>query len=168
MNLKSTLAACAVIASATGAQAFDVATYRELVAETVYSIESGDADIAHLIAVQDQLIDIAVLGMREFIMAHPEHAQLMNFVTREIPAMRGMTLDEMETAWHDGEALSAIGMSYDTMDPYGAVFGLIDTVVDPVTAWIALTQYQNTPDDELLDIAADELSEVVEHLDALS
>ena len=168
MKIKPTLAACALIASATGAQAFDVATYRELVAETVYSIESGDADIAHLIAVQDQLIEIAVQGMHEFITAQPEHARLMNFVVAEIPAMRRMTLDELETAWHEGEALSAIGMSYDSMDPYGQVYGLIDTVVDPVTAWIALTQYQNDPDDDLLDIAADELSEVVEHLDALS
>lgn len=165
-----TLAAAAVAASVfapPAAQAFQSETYRTLVTETVLALESGDYDIAHLIGVQEQLIDLAVEGARAYGARNPQHGRMMTFVADEVPAMRAMSLDQLEEDWHEGGALSRIGLDLSSLDLSGAAYAHMDTIVDPVTAYIALKQYRDTGDEEYLELAAEELAEVLDQVEIL-
>lgn len=165
-----TLTAAAIAVAATGATpaaAFEGDAYRSLVIETVLAIDSGDFDVAHLISVQDQLIAIAIDGARDFGERNPEHARLMAFLVQEAPGMRSMTLDEIEEAWHEGEALSQIGIDFASLDQVGPAYAHFDTVVDPMSAHIALRLYQETGEEEYLELVVEELTEVLDQVEML-
>lgn len=164
MHLKSLAMTLTATLSCHSALAMNVDKFRSIVADTITQIESGTVDADALISMQEQLVSIAVEGAREFAVASPENAQLMTFVADHADDMVAMDLDQIETAWHDGEALTEIGVNIDDLDHFGAGISHMDAIVHPATAIIALREYKATGDKMYLLQVKDELSEVVEHL----
>lgn len=159
------LALCAVLLSATTASAIDKQQYKKIVAETVSAIESGSVDVDAMIANQERLVQLGVEGAREYGAMHGSSAALMNFVADRAPAMMAMTLDEIEAQWHEGAALNEIGLDFRAIDHFGPEIGLMDSIVHPATALIALNAYRDDGSESHLDQVVDELFEVVEHLE---
>lgn len=158
------ITAVAALLTATSAVAMDLDRYRTIVGETIKGTESESVDVAHLIDLQEQLVSMGVQGAREYGVEAPEQAQLMNFVADHAGDMATMSLDEIEAAWHEGEALQEIGVSIDDLDHFGRAVSHIDAIVHPSTAIIALRDYGESGDRVHLLQVRDELSEVVEHL----
>ncbi len=144
--------------------ALDVAGYRAIVGETVMAINAGDVDVAHLVGLQEQLIAMGVAGAEEYAADAPDHAELMRFVAKSAPAMTELTLEEIEPAWHEGEAFAEVGIDVHDLDHFGPAVSHMDAIIHPATAVIALRAYAASGDEDHLDQVIDELSEVVEHL----
>ncbi|MFZ7091077.1 hypothetical protein [Primorskyibacter sp. 2E233] len=168
MKLKSSVMVLVLAMSAHTAHALDAGRYKTLVAETISGISSNDVDVVRMIDLQQQLIAMGVQGARAFAVDSPADATLMNFVADQADAMQQMTLDEIEAAWHDGEALEEIGLAMDALDHFGAQISHMDAIVHPATAIIALREYQATGKKSYLVQVKDELSEVVEHIGHLN
>jgi len=151
----------------TSASAFETDRYRELVGMTVVMIDGGTIDLDTLTQYQEELIAIGVRGAREYAAATPDDAALMNFVADSADAMKGMSLDGIEAAWHEGEALNEIGIDFHSLDHFGKAVSHMDTVVHPATAYIALREYRAHPNPDFLDQIRDELSEVLAHVSHL-
>jgi len=167
MNAPKIILSATLAMIATGAMAFDKARYKTIVGETISTINSGDVDVAHLISLQETLVDIGVTGARDFGASNADHAALMTLVADSAPAMSKMTLDEIEAAWHEGAALAAVGVDFDNLDHFGPAVSHMDAVIHPATAIIALRAYQASGDESHLHQVIDELSEVVEHISHL-
>lgn len=146
------------------AVAFDKADYKQTVGETIMAIQSGDVDVDTLIAKQMHLMDLGVGALRDYATAHPDSAKLLNFVADQAPSMPDMSLDQIEAQWHEGGALDTIGIKLHDLDHFGEEVSLMDTVVHPATAVIALRRFKTDGNEDHLDQVIDELSEVVEHL----
>lgn len=158
--------ACLALAlsAATGTQALEVDTYQALIAETISGLGAETVDVAHLKALQEQLIALGVAGARDYAAASPADAPLMTFVVDRSSDMTAMSLADIEQAWHDGAALAEIGISMDELDHFGPQIGHMDAIIHPATALIALREYEATGDRVHLAQVKDELAEVVEHL----
>ncbi len=138
--------------------------YKAIVSQTIAQVDSGNVNVAELVAMQEELIAIGVDGARQYATESTEHATLMNYVADNADAMVAMDLDTIEEQWHDGEALSEIGIDVDSLDHFGAAISHMDAVLHPATAIIALREYEASGDKDYLQQVKDELSEVVEHL----
>lgn len=154
----------ASVTAATAAPAMDTDRFRAIVAETIGMIGEDPVDLPRAIALQRELIGIGVEGARAFGAESPEDAALMTLVADNAEAMTAMSLDEIEEAWHDGAALSEIGLDFDSLDHFGPAVSHMDAVVHPATAIIALHAFEETGDRSYLLQVRDELSEVVEHI----
>ncbi|WP_425100960.1 hypothetical protein [Tropicibacter sp. S64] len=152
----------------TGASALDASKYQSLVAQTIAGLSADTVDVAQLMAFQQDLVDMGVEGARAYAVEAPEHAELMNFVADHAPEMIAMSLDAIEYAWHDGEALEEIGVSPDDLDHFGPVVSHMDAIIHPATAMIALREFEATGNRAHLVQVKDELSEVVAHLSHLN
>ena len=163
--VRTILVALFLVGFVSTASAMDKAGFKEMAKDTIRQALSGSiSDIDGLIAQQEKLVAIGVQGCREYAKASPKDAKLMNFVADNAEKMKAMTLDEIEAAWHDGEALKEIGLDFDSIEHFGAALSHMDTVVHPATTYIALKKYKETKDEDLLEQVKDELSEVLEHL----
>ena len=145
--------------------AMDVDTYKSLATETIQAVLSGSVDVDDLINKQKKLIEIGVNGCKEYAEKSPADAKIMNLVVANADAMQAMTLDEIEPAWHDFGVLAENGIDGDAIDHFGPVISHMDAVLHPATAIIALRDYKNTGNPDLLGQVKDELSEVLEHIE---
>ncbi|MDP6342667.1 MAG: hypothetical protein QF491_03965 [Alphaproteobacteria bacterium] len=170
-TLRNTLAGLAMILSASAAQAMQKDAFQEIAQHTIKTVLSGSvADIDGLIAQQTKLVELGVEGCREYAAStsDPVHKKIMALVVRDADKMMGMSLDEIEEAWHEGGVLSENGIDMDDLGQSSAVISLMDTVVHPATAFIALNQYKTSKDSDLLDQVKDELAEVLHHLEQIN
>ncbi len=168
MNIFRFVLPAMLVLSAGTASGFETERYKSIVGQTISAINSGNFEVQELIDLQDSLIAIGVQGVRDFGASNPKHAELMALVENSVGEMKEMSLDEIEAAWHEGEALSAIGLNFDEIDYFGPAVSYMDTVVHAATALVALREYAATQDDVYLDQVVDELSEVVEHVENLN
>ncbi len=150
------------------ASPFETARYKSLVGQTISAINSGDFEVGELVSLQRQFIAIGVRGARDFGSANSEYRALMTMVENSANDMTELTLDEIEAAWHEGEAITAIGLDFDAIDHFGPAISHMDAVIHPATAIIALREYEATEDEAYLDQVIDELSEVIEHISHLN
>lgn len=155
------------VLTASGSHALDADRYKEIVAQTISGLGDETVDVAMLKSFQEELIAIGIGGARDFAVSSPDDAELMTFVADSAPAMTAMSLDDIEMAWHDGEALSEIGVSVDDLDHFGKQISYMDAIIHPATALIALREYEATGDRSYLLQVKDELAEVVEHISHL-
>lgn len=149
-----------------GAQAMDIAGFKKVATEIVQEAASGNvSDIDALIAKNEVLVQIGIVGCKEYRTQAPEHAKLMTMVLDNVENMRNMTLEEIESAWHEGEYMSANGLDFDSIDHFGAALSHMDAVLHPITAILALKEYKETRDSDLIDQVKDEIGEVLKHIE---
>jgi len=150
---------------ASSVNAMDTVLYTKLVNDTIEEVTSGDiSNINQLIAVQKQLVKLGVSGSKEYIRRHPEHAGLLGVVVKNAKSMMHMSLEEIEDQWHQGKYLKSQGYNMSELDHFGELFSLMDSIIHPSTSYIALKEYKRTRNSDLLNRAAAELIEVVEHV----
>ncbi|WP_424932445.1 hypothetical protein [Amaricoccus macauensis] len=154
-----------MLATALPVHAFDADEYRAIVSDTIVQVNSGNIDVAALQENQKQLMAIGMEAAKEYAAEHPESAELMNFVADNADSMLEMNLEELETAWHDGEIYGDAGIDIDAYDHFGEELGITESIVHPATAYVALGEYGRTGDDMNLMQVKDELSAAVEHMD---
>lgn len=155
-----------ILCGAAETGAVDVEMYKAMATETIQAALSGSmSDVDGLIEKQEKLIEMGVTTCREHVGMAKKDEKLMNLVMDNVDRMKGMTLEEMEEAWHEGGVLKANGIDFDSLDEMGAAVSVMDMVLHPATAYIALKQYKQTGDQGLLTVVKDELNEVLEHLD---
>ena len=164
MTYKTIFATLCATAVCSSAVAMETDRFRSIVADTVSQLESGQVDADALISLQEELVRIGVDGAREHASEVPDDATVLNHVADSAVAMKGMDLDGIEAAWHDGEAFEAIGINIDDYDHFSPVLGHVDAIVHPATAIIALRDYKETGEKMYLLQVKDELAEVIEHL----
>ncbi len=146
--------------------AIDVGKYTRIVKETVHAtMQGGDINVDGLISKQKQLIALGVAGCNERASSNPEDSDVMNAVVANTTAMQSMSLDEIEESWHDFGYLKSKGIDPESRyEHFAAVISLMDSVIHPATAVIALQEYKKDGDSDHLDQVRDELSEVLEHI----
>jgi len=162
---KSIFIGALALALGTSAQAMDTVLYTKMVNDTVHEVRGGFVpNVKRYIKMQKQLVQLGVAGSKEYIMQHPEHADILGLVVDNADNMMKMTLDEIEDQWHQGKFLKSHGHDVTQMDHFGELFSLMDSIIHPATAYIALKEYKRTSNTAYLDRTAAELIEVVEHI----
>ncbi len=160
------LHACALIAFiSTSSLAFEREAFEKLANDTIKQVISGSVDdIDGLIAMQEKMVALGVKGAKMYASKAPsaQDKKIMELVIGGAEKMKGMTMDEMEEAWHDGGVLAKNGIDHDSMS-MGQTMSLMDSVIHPATTYIALKEYKKTKDKALLDLVKDELTAVLEH-----
>ncbi|MEE8431405.1 MAG: hypothetical protein V3S16_09160 [Candidatus Desulfatibia sp.] len=165
-SIKTFLYACALIAfMGTSSLAFEKEAFEKLAKDTIKQVISGSiADIDGLIAIQEKMIALGVEGCKMYVSKAPDakDKKIMELVIGGAEKMKGMTMDEIEEAWHDGGVLGKNGIDADSIG-MGQTMSLMDSVIHPATTYIALKEYKKTKDKALLDQVKDELTAVLEH-----
>lgn len=164
--LATTLSAAAMFTAQT--LAMDVDTYIDVAKQTVGKVKKGKVkDVDKLIAQQEELIRLAIEGALQFAEENPESRKMMHLVVLNSERMKHMSLDEIEKAWHGGEYMKAHGIDINELAHTDAAMNFYDAVVHPATAFIALSEYKDSKDPELLSQVENELTEVVMHVEQL-
>ena len=162
--------AVVVFSFVTSAQAADMAKSKELAHQTMDKVKSTSltgSDIDVLISMQQELIDIGKQAMKEYSASHPKTAKMLDMVYEKADSMPNLTLKEIEEQWHEKGYLKSKGIRTDALEETSVTGSLMDTVVHPATAIIALRDYKKTKDKALLQQVSDELEEVVHHVDLI-
>ena len=159
----------ALVSTFGSALAMDFAAYEKVTKETLQVLASAKVDdVAKLIALQDQAMAIGIEGCKEYAIARPEHAALMNLVITSSAGMLGMKADDLEAKWGDeGTAGDAIGVDFKKIGQFDPVRNQLDVVVHPARARAYLTDYSKSKKPQDLEDAKGELIEVLEHLQKL-
>ncbi len=145
--------------------AFDVPQFTKLVNETVQATMQGNVNADDLISKQKQLIAMGVAGCKARAASNPEDSDVMNAVVENAETMQSLSLEAIEEAWHDFGYLKSKGIDPESRyEHFAVVISLMDTVIHPATAVIALNEYKKDGNSDHLDQVADELSEVLEHI----
>jgi len=144
--------------------ALDIQRYNQHAEDSIRMIRDGRIDIQHLITLQEQLIRLGVTAIKTYGDRAKPHATMLREVAANAERMKNMSLTDIEQQWHRGGFLKTKGYSIDALDHFGAVNSLMDAVIHPATAYICLKNYQQHPDQALLDQVVAELTEVMEHI----
>lgn len=142
------------------------AQYQTLVQGVVQGIVSGDTSPTNVKAWEAQLNQAANIGieMSKQVMAQdPSGQALLGYLIKNVGQIKSSDLDTIEAQWHHGGAFPA-EMKHDSFDHYGAVIGAKDAVVHPLTALVALQQFESTQNPEFLQTAQAELEEIIGQL----
>ena len=163
------LAAC-IMAVSLPAIAMDTDGFRTLASNTVKQMEMGVVgDVDELIAMQEQLMVIGMQGGVEYLRNNPNvKGRPLQITILSAEKMKKMTLDQIEAQWHEGKYLAAKGVDKDSIDHFGPMMSLMDTVIHPATSYLALKEYKKTGNPDLLQRVKAELVEVLVHLDHIT
>lgn len=164
----SVLAILGMSIPVSGALAFDTYSYRKIAREVIKVVHRGTAtNIDALIEKNEELIAIGIEGCNEYAQDNPEYAEVMKKVVDNADAMKAMTLEDIEPAWHEGGWLKANGFDINALGHDHPVRTYLDSVLHPATAIIALEDYKQYKYPGLLIQVKKELAEVMHHLDDL-
>ena len=145
--------------------AIDKVKFTQIVNDTIKIVLSGSVtDVDALLAKQQELVDIGAQGCLDYAATHPDDAAFLQAIVDQKDVMSKLSLDDIEEQWHDYGYLKSKGFDPDKYEHFAPVISLMDTVVHPATAIIALNLYKNEKDADHLEQVKDELSEVLEHL----
>jgi len=161
-----TIALCA----SSFAIAADLAKFKRIAQTTMDKVMSGsvsDGDVDTLINMQQELIAIGKQAIKEYSGSHPKTAKMLDLVHQQADGMPDLSLSDIETLWHEKEFLKSKGIRTDALEEKSVTGSLMDTVVHPATAIIALRSYKSTKDKKFLQQVNDELEEVVNHVDLI-
>ncbi|WP_135078451.1 hypothetical protein [Terasakiella sp. SH-1] len=159
------ITALLLVAGTAQAFEFEKAKFEEIAKNTISAALSGKIDnVDAVMADQKKLIALGVAGCRAYAQEDATHKAMMELVASSAEKMTAMSLEQIEEAWHEGGALAEIGVDVDDIEHFGTAISLMDAVVHPATAYIALQEYKKTGEAELLVQVKDELSEVLEHM----
>lgn len=146
---------------------FDTKTYDKIAKRTIGKIISGTVDTDKMIGDMEKLMELGIAGCEEHMgeaETPPTEVKIMKIIVENAGKMKSLTLDEIESQWHEGGALKANGVDIGTYDHFSEVMCHYDAVVHPATAIICLKEYKKTKNEELLEQVKAELAEVKEHL----
>lgn len=150
------------------ASAADLDSYTKIAKTTMNQVTNGSVgDIDKLIAMQEQLISIGQSAIKEYAAKNPSAAKMLNLVNENANKMKTMSMAEIEEQWHEKGYLKSKGISGPLLEEKSVTGSLMDTVVHPATAIIALNEYKKTKDKKLLQQVHDELEEVVHHVERI-
>jgi len=149
------------------AVAFDKAAYQALIEAVAKEIVVGkfenlDATLKRL----DDATTLAKVAAKERAAAHPADAKLMEFSITAPDAIKKTAVDKLEEDWGEGaKAFERAGLVKGLgANHFKAAESYADLLVHPNTAWVYLTAWKSAPSAGLLELAKNELVEVLEHL----
>ena len=115
----------------------------------------------------DKLLTLGIAGCEEH-MGEKEtpaiEAKIMRYTIDNAKSMAALSLENIESQWHEGGFLKSKGIDIESYDHFAEVMCHYDAVVHPATAIICLKEYQKSKNEELLEQVKAELAEVKEHL----
>lgn len=169
MNNKLLALLAITFLSVTGnVNAADLDKFTQIAKSTMSSVSSGNVgDVDKLIAMQEQLITIGQQAISEHIAKDPGSAKMLSLVSDNAGNMKNMSLAEIEEQWHEKGFLKSKGITGALLEEKSVTGSLMDTVVHPATAIIALNEYKKTKDKKLLKQVHDELEEVIHHVERI-
>ena len=146
---------------------FDKKGFTKTAKKSIGSIISGNVNADKMITDMETLVQMGIAGCKEHQGEKETPAvekEIMQLVINNAYKMKSLTLDEIESQWHEQGALKAKGIDMSKFDHFDEVMCHFDTVVHPATAIICLNEYKKTKNEELLEQVKAELAEVKEHL----
>ena len=156
------------IAASSVAQSAEMEKFSKIAKETMSAVSSGKVtDVDKLIKMQQELISIGQGAIKEYIASNPKSKKMLSLVSENADKMTKMTLPEIEAAWHEKGFLKSKGIRTAQLEEKSVTGSLMDTIVHPATAIIALRMYKSTKDKALLQQVHDELEEVVNHVEMI-
>lgn len=160
------LAAVLVPFVALPAAAFDRAGYQSRVEAVAKEIVVGKfADFDAALKRLDEAAAIAAVAAKERAAAAPSDAKLMEFAISSPELIKKTPVDKLEEDWGDGaKAFERAGFKRNNADQFKITESYADLLVHPMTTWVYLTAWKKAPNAALLDLAKNELVEVLEHL----
>lgn len=142
--------------------------FRSIANSTIATVRNGAIkDIEKLLKMQQQLIQLGIEACLDYAKIHPEDTAIMEVVIQNADVMKTLTLQQIENQWHSKQALLDKGINPKKLDHNSLTGNLIDTVIHPATAYIALDKFKKTGDKKLLERVDQELSELLFHLDQI-
>jgi len=163
----STAVICTAFA-VTSAVAMDVDSYTDIARQAAAAVKKGKPkEIDKAIAQQEELIRLAVEGALKYAEENPARRKMLHLLVLNSERMKHLTLDAMEQAWHSGDYLRSNGIDIGNLAHTDVAMSYYHAVIHPAAAFIALTEYKNSKDQELLRKAEDELNEVVVQVEQL-
>ena len=148
------------------AAAFDKMAYQTLIESVAKEIVVGkfeNLDVA--LKRLDDATALAKVAAKARATAVPADAKLMEFSIAAPDAIKKTSVDKLEEEWGDGaKAFERAGLKRVGADQFKAAESYSDLLVHPMTAWVYLTAWKSAPSAALLELAKNELVEVLEHL----
>ena len=112
----SVAVACSVFAVCP-AYAMDVDNYIDVAKQAASAVKKGKIkDIDKVIAQQEELIRLAVEGALKYAEENPARRKMMHLLVLNSERMKHLTLDAIETAWHNGDYLRRNGIEIGNLD----------------------------------------------------
>jgi hypothetical protein len=156
------------MAVAATANAMDIDTYIGVAKQTISKVKKGKVkDVDKLIAQQEELVRLGIEGALKFAEENPQSRKMMHLLVLNSERMKHMSLDDIEKAWHGGEYLKSHGIDINELAHTDAAMNYYDSIVHPATAYIALNEYKDSKNAELLEQVENELTEVIMHVEHL-
>jgi len=143
----------------------DLKVYKTLVEHILIELDSDKLlDIDSIAAMQIKLINLGRNACRDYGVIKPNDSKFMNLVSNSAEAMREMSLQDIHNLWHKNTFLIEQGIDIKKLDSSSITRSLMDTVVHPTTAYIALNKYKQTHDQKYLGQVRVELMKSLDHL----
>lgn len=146
---------------------FNKKLYDKLSKKNIGRILSGNIDVDAMIADMETLLEQGVEGAEAHMKdSHTPavEAKMMKILIENHEKMLSMSLDDIETQWHEGAALKAKRIDISKMDPLGEAMRHLELIVYPAEAIVCLKQYKKTKDEKLLEKMEESLVEARDHL----
>lgn len=136
--------------------------FEKMANQTIKAVKRGHPkDVEQLIRLQEHLMEIGISACKNYARANPQDAQMFHLVVNNAENMKALSLNEMKQQWHAKRFLLSHGIAVDKLHQNSTTGSLVDSVVHPATAYIALREYRRTGDKALLQQVRLELSEAV-------
>jgi hypothetical protein len=144
------------------AHAEDWQHFEKMATQTIKAVEKGHPeDVDELIILQERLMEIGIKACKNYALANPDDAKLFQLVVNNAENMKILSLGEMKYQWHAKRFLLSHGIPVEKLQQNSTTGSLLDAVVHPATAYVALTEYRRTGDTSLLEQVNLELTEAV-------
>ncbi|KPJ89314.1 MAG: hypothetical protein AMJ53_15870 [Gammaproteobacteria bacterium SG8_11] len=136
--------------------------FEEMATRTINAVKKGHPkDVDQLIVLQERLMEIGVKACENYALANPDDAEMFQLVVNNAENMKVLSLPEIKQQWHAKRFLLSHGIPVEKLQQNSTTGSLLDAVVHPATAYIALKEYRRTGDSALLEQVNLELSEAV-------
>jgi hypothetical protein len=140
----------------------DWQSFESMATATINAVKNGHLkDIDRLLVLQERLMELGIKACKKYALQHPEDADMFNLVVSNAESMKFLSLKEIKNQWHSKRFLLKHGVAVDKLHQNTLTGSLLDTVVHPATAYIALREYRHSKDANLLRQVDTELSEAV-------
>lgn len=144
--------------------AADLDEFQAIANKTIKTVKKGKVrDIDGLIEQQKALIRIGIEAALEYAEKSPADAKMMHLVVLNSNKMQQLSLEDIEKEWHDGGYLRTYGINIDKLTQADIQTNYYDLIVRPATVLIALKEYKENPNPQLLAQIEDELAEALDH-----
>ncbi|MDH5328223.1 MAG: hypothetical protein OEZ68_09055 [Gammaproteobacteria bacterium] len=146
--------------------ASELSNFRSITSSAITTLRSDKPiDIDRLIRMQEQLMQLGIQACSDYALTHPQDAHIIKLVIDSTNTMRNLTLAQIDSQWHTRQALLDRNIEPEKIEHFSLIGDLMNTIIHPATAYIALVKYKKTRDKQLLQRAEQELSDLLQHLD---